>query len=243
MQTFERRFLAVLAERGVTIDDEGQFVRIPRSGSSVTDAQLRYMNARQPDHEVEAVLKHNWVLDLAETAEVLQREGTSAQWPYRTAFWLRLHGVLSDLRKETLDFFRLAEIDPATYVPSPRSDLALLLDKHRCIERIHKQFNDDELIYADYLRQTNSHPVQRGYGVRWSDGNGGQVNDRRRISTLGREFTVEELDAAIQRVLHANLVDGRVNENAIAVRFAGRVLSVIGPLVEVMHRLGIPDSR
>jgi hypothetical protein len=181
-------------------------------------------------------MQRYWVEDLAGIAGDLGQRGMGAPWPWRTAFWIRLHGVISDLRTDALETFRSIDIDPATYGPAAGSLGAMLLEKYRCIEAIRQQFSEDELIYADYLRQTNGHPRQRGYDVRWSNANGGQVNDRRAISTIGREFTVTELTEAIRRVLFANTVDGRINEDAIAARFAERVAAVIQPLVAVMQR-------
>jgi hypothetical protein len=138
-------------------------------------------------------------------------------------------------------FFRnLLGLDRATYAANAGSLLALELEKFRCIEAIRHCFTEDELIYADYLRQTHGHPTQDAYDVRWSNANGGQVNDRRAISTIGREFTVAELAEAIRRVLDANRVNGRVDERMIATRFAERVRSTIDPLVTVIRRLSTP---
>jgi hypothetical protein len=237
MRSFDETLLEMLAMRGVTIGPDGLFTRLPGypGPNQVTEAQIRFVNERQPHRDVNGRLKCYWVNDLAEVVEALDRQGDAAPWPFRTAFWIRLHGVISDLRMECLETFGHAEIDPATYVPSRGSLLALEVEKFRCIEAVRRQFSDDELIYADYLRQTNGHPTQEQYGVRWSNANGGQVNDLRRINTVGREFTVTELDAAIRRVLFANAKDGRINEHTIATTFARRVRGVIAPLVAIMR--------
>jgi hypothetical protein len=243
--TFHERLLQILSARGVTIGPDGAFARVPghTGGNGVTDAQLRFMNERRPNHDVNGRLKCYWVNDLAEMAEALSRPGDAAPWPFRAAFWIRLHGVISDLRLECIALFRSFGIDPATYQPNPGSDLSLALEEFRCIEALRQQFSEDELIYADYLRQTNGHPTQAQYAARWSNANGGQINDRRNISTIGREFTVAELDDAIRRVLFANRVEGAINEDAIATAFAGRIRGVIGPLVAVMRRMITPTVR
>jgi hypothetical protein len=232
----------MFAARGVTVDRDGLLVRIPgvTAPNPISDAQIRFFNERKGEHEIESRLKCYWVNDLAEMAEELHRQGEAAPWAYRTAFYIRLHGVLHDERQNLIGIFRTAGIDPATYVPNQGSALAFGLEKFRHIESLRQAFSEDELIYADYLRQTNGHPTQAQYTVRWSNANGGQVNDRRRITTTGREFTSAELDAAVRRVLEAHLVNGRPNEYLIATVFARRVREVIRPLVEFMQRSILP---
>jgi hypothetical protein len=233
---FQRGLLQALAQRGVTMGPNGVFERIPGfDGPHSTTAQLRFLNERR-NHDVNGRLKLQWAQQLAEAAEVLDEQGEAAPWAFRTAFWIRLHGVISDLRSDCLGSFRKLEIDPTTFVANPRSLLALQLEHFRCIEAVRQRFSDDELIYADYLRQTNGHPTQEQYDVRWSNANGGQVNDRRRISTIGWEFTVAELDAAVRRVLQANAV----NEYAIARAFARRIRVSLVPLLDVMRRMATP---
>jgi hypothetical protein len=231
----------MLADRGVTIDPDGRMVRIAgyAGANPLTDAQIRHHNERQGEHDVEALLKCYWTNDLAEMAEEIQKQGDAVPWPYRTAFYLRLNGVLHDERQDLINTFRGLKVDPNTAVGNPGSVLEWALDKFRCIEAIRKVFTEDELIYIDYLRQTNAHPTHAQYSVRWSDKNGGQVKDRRGISTLGmtlKEFTCAELNEAILRVLAPYTVDGRPNEWAIATSFAHRVREVVAPLVDLMRR-------
>ncbi|MDP8998679.1 MAG: hypothetical protein M3O46_01050 [Myxococcota bacterium] len=100
----------------------------------------------------------------------------------------------------------------------------------RCIEPVCQAFNDDELIYADYLRHTECHPTQASYGVRLTKSR--KVNDRHGVPSLdGREFTAAELTAAIRRVLLAH-----ANEDAIAVAFARRIQDLMPPLVAARRR-------
>jgi len=238
MGAFEENLSESLESKGVMIGHDGRMSRLPgyAGPTLMGDEQIRYFNERAPNYDIDGRLKCYWVNDLADVSEALDRQGDSAPWPFRTAFWIRLHGVINELRGECLDTFRKAGIDPDAHTPNRGSLLALEMEKYRCIEVVRRQFSEDELIYADYLRQTNGHPTQAQYAVRWSNANGGQVNERRRINTIGREFTVAELDAAIRRVLAVYTVDGRPNEWAIATNFARRVHAVMPPLVAVMRR-------
>lgn len=242
MRAWDEMVLAVLAKRGVTLGPDGKMARIPGYAGTTpaTDAQIRYHNEKHDPDNVNARLKVFWVKALAELAEELDAKGEAAPWPSRGMFWIRLHGVLHDERQGLLDTFRKIGLDPETHVSPPTSTGAWVLEKYRAIEAIRTAFTDDELIYADYLRQTNGHPTQAQYQVRWSSANGGQVNDKRGITTIGREFTTEQVDAAVRRVLAAHSVNGRPNEDVIAVVFARRVLGVIAPLLEVMHRSILP---
>jgi len=242
MRDWDEMVLALLARQGVTIGSDGKMVRIPAyTGTTpATDAQIRYHNEKHDPYNVNSHLKVFWVNALAELAEELSMKGDATPWPSRGMFWIRLHGVLHDERQALLDTFRKVGLDPETHVSPPTSAGAWALEKYRAIEAIRKAFTDDELIYADYLRQTNGHPTQAQYEVRWSDAHGGQVNDKRGITTVGREFTTAQLDAAVRRVLAAHSVNGRPCEDVIAVAFARRVLGVIGPLVDVMHRSVLP---
>jgi hypothetical protein len=146
-------------------------------------------------------------------------------------FWVRLHGVLADLRSDWLALFRSVEVDPSTFVPNPRSLLALAVTTFRCIEAIRLAFTEDELVYADYRRHTEGHPTQKSYDVRWSQ-RGGVVVDKKGMPSLGRELTVQELDTAVRRVLKAHS-----GEPAIAIAFAKRIRALLPPLVEAMRRL------
>jgi hypothetical protein len=230
MPSFEDTVRETLAGRGISADPDGQFSRIPGAENPASDDQLRYIAERTPNLDVEARAQRQWVEELTESSEAASQP-SAVSWPAQSVFWIRLHGVLSDQRGDVLRAFRDLGVDPATYAPPPRSLGALLVERYRGIETVRQQFSNDELIYADYMRQVNSHPTQRGYDVRWSNANGGQVNDRRTISAIGQEYTVEELKQAILRVLRTHGY-----YTVAAQQFAGRVHAVIQPLVEAMRR-------
>jgi hypothetical protein len=232
--TFERVMAAMLEARGVIPGPNGEWVRSTTFAGPnlVTDEQLRFINERRGEHEIEGLQKYQWVENLAEAVRTLDQDGEAAPWPFMSVFWIRLHGIIAELRAGWIADFRGMGIDPATYAPNPGSPLTLGLETFRRIEAIRQQFTDDELIYADYRRQTEGHPTQSQYSVRWSHGNGGQVLDRRGIPALGgREFTVAEMDAAVRRVLAAH-----PSEPAIAVAFARKIREPLGPLVEILRR-------
>lgn len=231
MTPYDRELLRVLASRGIVLGPDGTWQRDPQyTGPNLpTDAALRYLNegGARKQHDTNARLRCQWVENLAHVVEALGREGERAEWPYMAVFWLRLHGLLTEIRFGHTTALQTAGIDPDTYIPNRGSLLEYAIAEWRAIDPVRREFTDDELIYADYRRHTEGHPTQRSYDVRMSNG---QINDRHGVPSLAREFTVAELDAAIVRVLSAY-----PSENSIAVTFARRVRRFMPPLVAVMR--------
>jgi hypothetical protein len=231
MTPYDQAVLRVLAARGIVLGADGQWERAANytGPNPPTEAQIRFMNESAGQPETNSRLVCQWVENLAQIVETLDRDGEQAAWPYMAVFWLRLHGLLTEVRANYTQTFQTMEIDPATYVPNKGSVLEYVIAAWRRIEPVREAFTDDELIYADYRRHTEGHPTQRSYDVRMN--RAGQINDRHGVPSLGREFTVAELDAAILRVLAAH-----TNEHAVAVAFARRIRDLMPPLVAVMRR-------
>jgi hypothetical protein len=224
-------------EKGITLAPDGSLVRLRSFAgkSPISDDLLRYMNARRGKSDIEAHQKCHWVERLADAVERLVDENAAPDWAVDSVFWTKLHGVLTELRGDYtkyLEPLRQMGVDPMTYVPNRGSLLEYGLAAYRCLEGVRNQLTDDELIYADYRRQTEGHTIQSCYSVRWSRKAG--VIDKRRIQALGREYTIAELDASLDRVLLAFNID----EHAIAVHFARKVRPAVAALVPVM-RVGV----
>jgi hypothetical protein len=234
----DEEILRILEAKGVTLDRDGVMVRIPGYQGTVlvTDEQIRFYNERRNGYSIESQQRFNWVANLVEIVEVLATHGEGAPWPYFSVFWIRLHGLISEMNCEWKASVR--PLGPDTETPAPGSLLAKRIELLQEVERVVAFFTEDELIYADYRRQTEGHPIQSSYAVRWSHGNGGQVLDRRGIPSMGgKEFTVAELDAAVRRVLRPfTLARGLPNESAIAVAYARRLQGRLGPVVAIMRR-------
>jgi hypothetical protein len=230
MTPYDGEYLRALAARGIVLDGNGQWVRDANftGPNPPTNDTIRYLNESAGQAEINSRLICQWVENLAQIAETLDREGEQAAWPYMSVFWLRLHGLLTEIRSNYTQAFQTAGIDPATHVPNRGSLLEYAIEAWRCIEPLRQAFTEDELIYADYRRHTEGHPTQRSFDVRM---NRGRINDRHGIPSIGREFTVANLDAAILRILGAYR-----NEDAIAVAYARRIHPLMPALVAVMRR-------
>jgi hypothetical protein len=238
----EELLLHILAEKGLTVDRKGRLVRSASSTApgEITDEQIRYCNERRGSHDVEARQRYNWVANLAQVVDKIAQSGEAADWPYLSLFWMRLHGLIAEMRSDWLDSLRAMGIDPSTYTPSRGSLLAGRIELLRAIDAVVAALSEDERIYADYRRQTEGHPTQDSYAVRWNKQKA-KINDRRTIPTIGRQFAVAELDAAVRRVFaqyrHAS---GRSKEDAIAVAFARKVQEPLQLVLAIMRRDFLP---
>ena len=171
-----------------------------------------------------------------QVVEQIDQHGLDTAWPYFSVFWTRLHGLIAEMRSDWLDALREMGIDPSTYVPNRGSLLEGRLELLRAVDAVVAVLTEDERIYADYRRQTEGHPTQDSYAVRWNRRKG-TVNDRRKIATVGRDFAVDGLDAAVQRVFaQYPRLNGRPNEAAIAVALARRLREPLRPVIAIMRR-------
>ena len=232
MSSFDAEILRHAARKGLLRDADGKWARSPTfvGSSPLCDDEIRYLNERDRHREQDVRLECQWVENFAQYAEALAREGTAAAPAYGALFWLRLYGVTSELLPKRSSFFRSIGVDPASQVARPGSPLAFALETFRGMVTLRKVFTDDELIYADYRRHVEAHPTQGAYSVRLSKKRA--ILERHGIPALnGREFTVAELNQAIERVLHAHR-----SEHAIAVAFARRAVSSLPALFVAARR-------
>lgn len=150
----------------------------------------------------------NWADSLVYVTEVINREGPTPS--HVTTFWVRLWGVLADLG----DFYS---------EPSQASLPSL------AIGQLRSALTEDELIWIEYIRHTECHPVQDAY---WFQTKKGKPRIEISLRVLGgRALPIEEWDkradsfylAAMKR-LGAHSTQMRRVENAIVSEIAAKVL-------------------
>ena len=124
-----------------------------------------------------------------------------------TAFWIRVYGVLTDVRRVLEE--QLASIEK---VGANREPTAAVLAE---LMSMPSAFTEDELIYLGYRRHVECHPLQNGYRLLTRDGIREKITHR----ASGTEQSPEETDAAIVRVLRQH-----DSEDAIARNFASRLV-------------------
>ena len=238
MDAFWTKVAETLAAKGVVLREDAAAVRDPRHAGDamVTDEQLRLLNETLQNGWIDAGLKHQWVENFAQVVDVLVAQGEAAPWPYATVFWLRLYGILVELRgwlRSIEDLVRSAS-EGQTAAPAAGSALDLAFRVARAADDLRAVLTDDELIYADYRRQTEAHPVQSAYRLQPRKQKP-CLKETSRIPTLGREETVENLDAAIDRVLRRHS-----SEAAIACAFAARMQRATHALVSAYRQFRTP---
>lgn len=161
------------------------------------------------------------------TAELVTN-GTNAAWPFFSVFWIRLHGVFTDLAAPNERRFEILGLDRHTYKANGGSLLHIAQFTLGAIDMIRQRLTEDELLYLDYKRHSESHPIQSAYDLQIQKG--GKIIDTRRVPTLGNKpFTIAQCDAAIRRVLKAHR-----DEEETAVGFAKKVEPTLSTLIAAM---------
>lgn len=188
-----------------------------------------------------------WTASAAIYASGVARSAGNEHAAFDGMFWIRAYGVLVEVR----DHF--AELDatvaghqneaPGGAVPIYRRWFAAILG---AIAGARTALTDDELLYFEYRRHVECHIFQTQYNLRVA--RDGMVVERRRSNILSRDMTIEDTDAAIQRVLQRYR-----GETTIAVDIAKRTarhLALVAALVKAYARadhrsfaLGPPKVR
>jgi hypothetical protein len=234
MEKLDTDVLSALARSGILQNADGKLYRsadLPPDPDQDRRLAVTNEKRRRNQHTINARLERMWVKELHELIGDLVRDGSCSNWMVFSLFWIRLHGVLADLRKSTRETLAVFNVAPADWKVG-RSELDRPVLVFRAIEAIRTTFSEDELIYADYRRQDEAHPVQSAYDVRWSEKKKEAVLTNR-IVTLDddrQHKTVDEMDAAKTAVLFAH----GINEQAVAIAFARRMAARSEVLRQVM---------
>lgn len=171
-----------------------------------------------------------WVRSALYYTEEVIRTGADSTPASRAMSWVRVYASLTDLR----EVFEAKEqlLEEMNQYPGGEAVLVLLGLTREVLERIEAvrcELSEDELVYFWYRRQVEVHPFQDGVRLRVTQS--GAVSDRRKVDLLRRECAVEELNAAIRRVLVRY-----GNEETIAVDCARRVYSPLQAMAVACDR-------
>ncbi len=164
-----------------------------------------------------------WTSDARRIAE-LAAAGAVEALP---VFWIRLYGVLkdiADLIELTMDHF-----DPSCAFPLARlgPDASAL---HRAIEALAAVYTADELLYIEYRRHLECHPLQRYRSQRSK-----LRSSTRTLSAVaaGQALTIDGA-AAVSSELLSNLAS---SEAQIGAEFARRAVAHLRELEAATQRL------
>lgn len=230
MDRFWTQVAGMFAQQGVLLQPNGGIELDPTyegSKAQPTEDEIEYMNDSLAWDDFHSRLKQNWVRNFVGVVDEVADSGAGAPWASFAVFWIRLHGVLVELRAELALVEKIAsDMRPLDRKPTPGSALASGFRVLEAFEEIRAVFTDDELVYAEYRRHTEAHPVQHGYRLRWSKKSG--LIDTRPVPALGKVMSLADIDGALERVLRRYR-----GETAIAVDFARRVQQPAHRLLEV----------
>lgn len=160
-----------------------------------------------------------WVQELASLVESLT-SGGSPSWLVVKLFWVRLHGVVTELREMHERGAALA----ATMTPEEiqKNYLKYILPIHQACCDILRALDEKEVVLVDYFRHRSCHLRQHSYALKLHKNN--NVGDARAINHLGKSFSIEEID--------------RFRADLLA-RHGG----IIGLGVHIAHKVQAPVAR
>ena len=158
----------------------------------------------------------SWLIDTARVAKLVAK-GNADLSP---VFWIRLYGVLNEM------YGRLAA--------SHESSLRIGANPHLGIVRfleevsvLYAHFSDDELLYIQYRRDVECHPLQFNYERTVNKKGSARGSFKHKIFQKDAPVTLEDFSAAIKRVLSS-----APNEVVLAQSFADRCWSTLETLQE-----------
>jgi hypothetical protein len=134
-----------------------------------------------------------WAEELLSLADIIADSTTTPSWPVVSMFWVRFHGVVTEM----LDFnWQQAEWARAmTAKERARSLVRFSLAIYDAGQAMLGELAEDEVVVADYLRQRTVHLKQDAYALRLKKKKDSrEVVDKRFISQLGKTFTIKDVD-------------------------------------------------
>lgn len=137
----------------------------------------RLLKSVEYNSEINVKLIHQWIKDTGRIAGLVFKE--TIIYPYPAVFWIRLYGLIVEVRKEhaidpKLQLWESQGLLNAETVFILRAKAAV----GDAINAMMKGLSRNELIIIDYYRQTNAHVLQKGYnlGVLGDKYPGGEIN-------------------------------------------------------------------
>ncbi len=212
----ERMIAAVMAHTGLSRDDAAGIVA--NSGK----AAGRH-----------TALKLQWVENLLLVTRAISTKKAKPFGVFASVFWIRLYGVLTELRSD-FTMWKLPREDE----PKPsRGLLALLASEKRVNEAcaaVHAALTEQELMFVALARHTEAHVTQKGFTYGLEKGSGKQraaVRTKTMVEVLGQHRPVDDIMASGQALLAAHDDD----QDALTRAIAGKVANPLNDLVFVMR--------
>jgi hypothetical protein len=170
-----------------------------------------------------------WTSGLAHIAESIAAKG-DPDGAYISLFWLRLQQILAEL-------LPYCEESKAVHERFGLDDRAKLFAAvvERCLA-LKATFNEDELMWLQYRRDTEGHIWQESYeiGVRGL-ANGAKIKESRNYEVIGKTVNVEDAMLRMRALLRKYGDSINAAEDNIAIDFAKRSAVAIRAVAEALR--------
>jgi hypothetical protein len=131
------------------------------------------------------LLQDQWVETLVRAIKKLTTS-PSVEWPWVTAFWIRLNGVIEEMHA-------LSQVLADSTKKYKEGTMGWHAREIReAIDAIRATLTDDEKIFVNYCRQVEAHVFQDAFRLQGKMGDA-RLKDTHRIKALNQEFDREEL--------------------------------------------------
>lgn len=172
--------------------------------------------------------KRDWLTDLQVLTTSRDQFGSV---PEKAAlFWIRLHGVVGDLRDEAQEHFatmrKMAEDYPEAIASDGKFNQTYKLMESvvRAHDALRGAIDEPEAVLLDFMRHLQAHPMVDSYRYQWrAKGSGLQTDYRPRL--LGKSYDREALLQIIVQELEEHGGEAGA-ANALASKIAPLVLAV-----------------
>lgn len=159
------------------------------------------------------------MLNLDSVTRAIVAETARPLGVFATVFWIRLYGVLTELRA---DWQRTSSrLNPGGARTNFARDFLTITGRiAESANALHAAFTADELILIEFTRHTQAHPTQKGFYVAL-EGKKDQKKSLRKgqfLATLGKHLPVAEIQAKCE-AMHAAYGN---DDLAILRAFAGK---------------------
>lgn len=179
--------------------------------------------------------ERRWIEELADAVATIESRGADATWTVFPVFWIRLHGVFSEL----LDTYQVwADLEASTRSQAVDCLRAI----YQAAEGVLRALTDDEHVVADYYRQRAAHLKQDAYTVRFAphrspadsrrSGKASKVVSSRSLAHIEKRFSIE----AVDRIL-SDMVKQFGGERELAVHIATKIRPHVKALVDARDAL------
>lgn len=178
-------------------------------------------------------LKLQWVENLGAVTRAIVNDRAEPFGVIASVFWIRLYGVLTELRDDFKTWTLVRDDKPA---PSPGLATMLASEKrvHEACAAVYASLDERELMFVALTRHTEAHVTQKGFAYGLERGSGKQrpaVRTKTRLEVLKEHRSVDEVMATCEALLAEH--DG--DQEALTKVIATKVAPHINDLVFVMR--------